>query len=317
MVNGLVGAFLAGLVIATGCFLVYYLFGGTLGYPVASDQFWPFCWLVLAWGSICTHALLLVLDHWPVQRHLLWASDRRAKSSMMTTPQLVLEHANTQSGRRTNNRPRDGRRRRRWLWLVSLILIIIALLLPRYASKPTPVAFTGIVKDGDFEVPRVPVARFNEYYAGQTFGNWSVATGSIDLIDEQYWQAGHGQQSVDMDGDSAGAIYQDLPTRVGATYTLSFLLAANPECGDIAKTMQIWWGGKLLDSLQTSPHGHDDQHMGWHNSLVYATHTAVNLKFPYVVRASASLTRLEFASLTPGYCGAAIDLVSVVETSAG
>jgi hypothetical protein len=74
----------------------------------------------------------------------------------------------------------------------------------------------------------------------------------------------------------------------------------------------IWWGGKLLDTLQVSPHGHNDQHMGWHNSLVYATHTAVKLKFPYVVRASANVTRLEFVSQTPGNCGAVIDLVSVV-----
>ena len=84
------------------------------------------------------------------------------------------------------------------------------------------------------------------------------------------------------------------------------------SCGDTVKVLQIWWGGKLLDILQVSPHGYNDQHMGWHNSLVYATHTAVKLKFPYVVRASANVTRLEFVSQTSGNCGAVIDLVSVV-----
>ncbi len=317
IVNGLAGAFLAGLVIAAGCFLVYRLFGGTLGYPVTGDQFWSFSWQVLAWGSISTHALLLALDRWPGKGLRVWAGATVAESRLKTAPRLSLESEYTWSGGRTSDGPRDGRRRRRWLWPVSLLLIIIALLLPRYASKPTPVAFTGIVKNGDFEVPRVPVGSFNEYYAGQTFSGWTVAAGSIDLVDRHYWQAGHGEQSVDMDGNSAGALYQDVPTRAGATYTLAFLLAANSECGDSAKVLQIWWGGKLLDTLQVSPHGYNDQRMGWHNSLVYATHTAVNLKFPYVVRASANVTRLEFVSLTPGYCGAVIDLVSALETSAG
>lgn len=316
-VNGLVGAFLAGLVIAGGCFLIYRLFGGTLGYPVAGDQFWPFCWQVLACGSISTCVLLLALDRWP-RKGLRWmASTTLAESRPEITPRPVLERDHMWPGERTNDRSRDRRGRRRWLWLVSLILIIIALLLPRYATKSTPTAFTGIVKNGDFEFPRVPVGQFNEYYAGQTFGNWTVAAGSIDLVDQHYWQAGHGEQSLDMNGNSAGALYQDVPTRGGATYTLSFLLAANSECGDTIKALQIWWGGKLLDTLQVSTRGHDDQHMGWHNSLAYATHSALNLKFPYVVRASANVTRLEFVSLTPGNCGAVIDLVSLVETSVG
>jgi hypothetical protein len=151
-----------------------------------------------------------------------------------------------------------------------------------------------------------------EYSAGQIFGGWTMAAGGIDLVDEHYWQAGHGNHSVDMNGNGPGTLYQDLPTRVGETYTLTFLLAVNPECGDRVKVLQIWWDGKLLDTLQVSPHGHNDQHMGWHNSLVYATHTAVKLKFPYVVRASANVIRLEFVSQTPGNCGAVIDLVSVV-----
>ncbi|HEV2582269.1 MAG TPA: DUF642 domain-containing protein [Ktedonobacteraceae bacterium] len=317
IVNGLVGAFLAGLVIAAGCFLVYGLFGGTLGYPVAGDQFWPFCLQVLAWGSIGAYALLLALDSWPGKGQRRWASATVEVSSLETSPLPAVKSEHTRSGGRTSHEPRDGSRRRRWLWPVSLLLIIIALLLPRYASKPTPVAFTGIVKNGDFEVPVAPVGQFNEYYAGHAFGGWTVAAGSIDLVNQPYWQAGHGNQSVDMDGDSAGTIYQDLPTRAGATYTLSFLLAANPECGDTVKVLQIWWSGNLLDTIQVSPHGHNNQHMGWHNSLIYAAHTAVNLKFPYVVRASANVTRLEFISLTPGNCGAVIDLVSVVETSVG
>ena len=177
-------------------------------------------------------------------------------------------------------------------------------------------AFTGIVKNGDFETPRVPVGNFNEYSAGKTFGDWNVAAGSVDLTDEHYWQSGHGKQSVDMNGNSAGALYQDLPTTAGATYTLAFLFAANPECGNTVKVLQIWWGGTLLDTIRISPNGHNDQHMNWHHSLVDATHTAVKLTFPYVVQATANTTRLEFVSLTPGYCGAVIDLVSVMETSA-
>ncbi|GCE14849.1 DUF642 domain-containing protein [Tengunoibacter tsumagoiensis] len=306
-INGLVGAFLLGVVIAIGCFFVYRLFGGALGYPVAGDQFWIFCWQVLAWGSIGTYALLLGFKGWQRAKSLF------VSNSLETASQPVVD----QLDRRAESRVRDRRRRWRWLWLVSVLLIIIALLLPRYVSKqaPTAMAFTGIVKDGDFEVPVVPIGSFNEYSAGQTFSAWTVAAGSVDLVDNQYWRSGHGKHSMDMDGNSAGALYQDLPTNIGGTYILSFELAANPECGDAVKTLQIWWGGKLLDQIQVSSHGYNNQQMGWHNSLSYATHTAMNVKFPYIVQATATKTRLEFISLTPGYCGAVIDLVSAVETS--
>ena len=52
-------------------------------------------------------------------------------------------------------------------------------------------------------------------------------SGSIDLIGGT-WQAARGQQSVDLSGETAGAIYQDLPTVPGRRYRLRFALAGNP-----------------------------------------------------------------------------------------
>ncbi len=161
----------------------------------------------------------------------------------------------------------------------------------------TPIS--DIVRDGGFEKPIVNnnSLGFEEYSAGQSFGAWTVASGSIDLI-RTYWVSAHGAQSVDLDGSNAGIIYQHLSTLSGASYSLSFAMAGNPACAPTVKQMQVWWGFTLVATLSFDTTGHSTTNMGWRY------HT-------YKVRARRAVTRLSFVSLTQSACGPALDSVTV------
>jgi choice-of-anchor C domain-containing protein len=62
--------------------------------------------------------------------------------------------------------------------------------------------------------------------------DWTVTSGSVDWIGT-YWNGpkGAGDYSIDMNGDSPGAIAQTFQTTPGASYTASFSLSGNPDGG--------------------------------------------------------------------------------------
>jgi len=176
--------------------------------------------------------------------------------------------------------------------------------IPTSTPTPTPVPSDNIVINGSFEEPVVS-GSYDTYYSGDTFGNWTVEGGSIDImsvdhISGSYWQAADGLQSVDLTGtnNTAGAIFQVLDTTIGQSYTISFSLSGNPEGGPAIKRMEIWWGSNLLDTLSFDVTGRSNLNMGWE------PHT-------YTANATNNLTRLTFKSLISGYYGPVIDAVSV------
>jgi choice-of-anchor C domain-containing protein len=95
---------------------------------------------------------------------------------------------------------------------------------------------SNLVTDGTFDSPSGG-GSFTTEFAGQTFNAWTVDSGSIDLIGS-YWQAPAGAGSVDLDGDSPGAISQSITTGKGA-YELTFDLSGNPDGGPTTKTVQV------------------------------------------------------------------------------
>lgn len=160
---------------------------------------------------------------------------------------------------------------------------------------------TGIVKDGDFEQPALNSTPYREYTAGQTFGAWTVESGSINLVGT-YWVAAHGIQSVVLSGPTfgAGTIYQDLSTKPGASYTLSFARAGDPGggCEATVEDMQVWWGSRLVDMVSFNTKGHSLSNMGWET-------------LSYKVQATSTVTRLRFVSPTrQTECSPALDDVA-------
>jgi choice-of-anchor C domain-containing protein len=156
----------------------------------------------------------------------------------------------------------------------------------------------NLIANGDFEEPPVSNGNFDTYYPGQSFGNWTVESGSIDQVYGAHFQPADGNQSVDLSGWEPGALYQDVPTQSGTCYQLAFALAGNPVCGAGPRQMEVWWGATRLDTLTFDTTGQSTTAMGWENHQ-------------YSVVASGASTRLRFNGLTPGYCGAAIDTVSL------
>jgi choice-of-anchor C domain-containing protein len=154
------------------------------------------------------------------------------------------------------------------------------------------------VRNGDFEDPIVRNITFDTYWQDQSFGAWTVESGSIDHISEHYWQAASGRQSVDLTGSNMGAIYQDLFLPIGDTYLLQFALAGNPEGAPSIKIVEIWWGSTLLDTLTFDVTGRTNWDMEW------SYHH-------YVVTNFNAITRLSFRSQITGYFGPVIDQVSV------
>jgi choice-of-anchor C domain-containing protein len=83
-----------------------------------------------------------------------------------------------------------------------------------------------------------------------TFGGvsgtaWAVTSGSVDIIGN-YWQPPvTGQGSVDLDGNSPGAISQTLSGLVtGQTYALTFALSGNPDGLPQTKQVQVSINGQ-------------------------------------------------------------------------
>ncbi len=158
----------------------------------------------------------------------------------------------------------------------------------------------NIVINGNFENPTANWD-MNTYLVGATFGSWTVESGDVQLIAATRWQdasaAGNGQ-SVDLNGSSAGAIYQDLVTIPGQSYSLSFALSGNPEGAPTLKQMGIWWGTNIVDTVSFDVTGHSDTSMGWTPKQ-------------YSVVATSTISRLTFRSLVAGYFGPALDEVAV------
>ena len=166
------------------------------------------------------------------------------------------------------------------------------------AASGSALRAQNLVTDGSFENPALPSsASFTTILAGNSFGAWTVTSGSIDLI-RTYWAPSDGFQSVDLNGSAAGTISQNIATSNGQRYTLRFNIAGNPD-GAFDKTMRVWWGAQDLGTFTFTQAGWTKTNMGWQ------TITLTGLL------ATSGSTTLRFAAVTSGAIGIALDNVTV------
>jgi len=181
--------------------------------------------------------------------------------------------------------------------MTRVVCILCALAIAAFApfvGATRATAASNIVFNGDFELPDG---------GGATITNtpptgWTNPFGNTDIVGPDTWDAASGEQSVDLNGDQRGGLYQDLTTTSGQNYLLRFAYAGNFYGPPAVKTFTVTFGATSFalsfDTTNSSQHS-----MGW----IYAQ---------YNVTAAATTTRLEFDSTTMNVPhGPAIDDVSV------
>jgi hypothetical protein len=124
--------------------------------------------------------------------------------------------------------------------------------------------------------------------------------GMVGLTSTTHWQAAESNQSVDLSGNAPGSMTQEVSTVSGTAYVLGWHTAGNPDCGSSVKTMNVYWNGVQVDSVEFNTSGHTDSSMGW-------TYQHIN------VTATGQTSSIEFADATSpaSSCGAVLDAVSL------
>ncbi len=157
-------------------------------------------------------------------------------------------------------------------------------------------ANANLITNGSFEGgPSTGFELHSSIYTG--INGWTVTGGSIDWIGN-YWEASDGNNSLDMNGTSAGTILSDFfATSIGTEYVVTFDMAGNPVGTQGAMDLGLTINGiQNLFSFDTTDRTKTD--MGW--SSVSASFTAI-----------ANTTQIQFSSLETGHGGAALDNVVV------
>lgn len=178
--------------------------------------------------------------------------------------------------------------------LTLLACSIVAVKLATLSSS----AAVNLIFNGGFE-SSVITSRWLTLSAGSsTLTGWTISSGSIEILNNSYWQPSEGFQSVDTSGNSSGKIQQTIVTVPGSTYRLTFDLAGNPDGGPTIKTLQVGLNSSAqIFTFDTTGVSYDD--MKW---------SARSWDFT----ATSSSTLLSFQNIGSTPYGTAIDNVSLV-----
>jgi len=164
----------------------------------------------------------------------------------------------------------------------------------------------NLVANGGFENPtyRNQITTLT----GSELPGWTIDKGNIQVILNTYWESAEGTQSIDLAGTTPGNIRQTINTEPGATYTMTFRMAGNPDgngkgLGYELKELEVDWDGTPITPTYTfDSTGKSRESMGW--ILV----TIPNLK------ATKSTTEIAFITKAPSSAyGVALDDISVTD----
>ncbi len=169
-------------------------------------------------------------------------------------------------------------------------------------------ASANLIVNGSFEDGVDPGGSFKTIFGVDTTSitGWTVGDNSIDYI-SGYWKAGQGARSLDLSGNDLGSVSQSFKTTIGKLYTVSFLLAGNPDGGPFPKTVDVSVGTAFNKTFDFPFPG------GTLGTLANMNWTPISFTFT----ANSNSELLKFASVTcatgPNACafGPALDAVSV------
>jgi choice-of-anchor C domain-containing protein len=152
------------------------------------------------------------------------------------------------------------------------------------------------------ETPNDGIHNFEPDKGSTVITGWVVNEMSACPIDAAYWRPAHGKRSLTLSwrGGAAtgGRISQDIKTRKGQKYCVSFWLAGDPLSGPPEKKLRVSAAGKSAAFVFDNT-GKSRSEMGW-------------VRKTWEFTAEAEQATLEFSGLTESIFGVAIDDVVVV-----
>ena len=161
----------------------------------------------------------------------------------------------------------------------------------------------NLLINGDFETSFHTGEAVQVISPGSTaIDGWAVTSGSVDWISNVYstWQPESGLYSLDINGNSPGAIAQSFTTVPGTTYSVQFYLGANPgaySSGSVTLSATVTGGSPTQFTVPVS------------SSVIWAPKS-------FTFTASSATTTLTFAGdPNTGASGPALDNVSVTEVA--
>jgi hypothetical protein len=170
------------------------------------------------------------------------------------------------------------------------IALLTALLLTATAAH----AQQSIVVNGSFEEPQIGRA----FSIFPTIPGWRTVSGpGIEVQSNSVgWRALVGTQMVELDSTAPSSMAQDLNTRPGSVYELSFSLSPRPPMPD--NRIGVYWNGQQVAVVDAS--GVGSRETNWQ-------------RFTYRVTATGTTTELRFADLSiADRLGGLIDDVKVI-----
>ncbi len=163
-----------------------------------------------------------------------------------------------------------------------------------------PEVSNDIVKDGLFLEAGTPSLSIT-YSVGETFGDWFVDSGSIQLLGDWFADSPNGGGSIDMNGSSTGAISQTLVTEIGMEYQVTFAETGMWTFDTNIKDIRVSAAGTSQDfSVSYDASWDKDTSPLWQPQTFSFTATSTS-------------TTLAFTSLEAGNAGAVIADVQVLE----
>ena len=103
----------------------------------------------------------------------------------------------------------------------------------------SPSGHAAVIVDGNFAGAQDP---YQTIGTNSTFGAnnaWKVVSGTVDWIGNYWASPSPGGGSVDLDGNSVGAISQTLFDLAAGTYKVTFALSGNPDGPPPSKSLQV------------------------------------------------------------------------------
>lgn len=185
-----------------------------------------------------------------------------------------------------------------------LALTFAILSLASFTSKAV-----GLVNPS-FELPAIPSPNPWIGLSGSPAGfGWVIPSGNVEVISSTLWSPSHGNQSLDLNGDQPGTIYQDFTFPSAGLWAIKFDMSANP--GDINiqsnnKTLRVDFGAASgpLTGLSTNTVSNIGRS---HFDMQYVEITSPTLSVD-----ASTIYRLKFTSLTGDTGGPVIDNVRIV-----